>query len=209
MSELISQISFYYWSAALHNETFSATPTKPWWVTDRQTTYTAPDSWKLWRSQKRLMKSIPEAWRTMEYCSKEDAECTSTITTALRYNREHQTAPGLMPALPACVLWPAGKEMEGAWCPEINVQHLKCLSKRIFFHNIFIELYQTNYYATWNGFRPSIKCNLNDPFNYYFFVQRWRIFMQIYVSLCIEDILNCAETTANLIKVCHSKHKID
>lgn len=180
------------------------------WQTERpRTLHLTHGSFGKVRNVGELMKSIPEAWRTVEYCSKEHTECTSTITTALCYNREHQTAPGLMPALPACVLWPAGKEMEGAWCPEINVQHLKCLSKRIFFRNIFIELYQTNCYATWNGFRPSIKCNLNDPFNYYFFVQRWRIFMQIYVSLCIEDILNCAETTANLIKVCHSKHKID
>lgn len=60
------------------------------------------------------------------------------------------------------VLWPAGKEMEGAWCPEINVQHLEFLSKRIFFHNIFTELDQTNCYTTGNGFHPCIEHNLND-----------------------------------------------
>lgn len=57
---------------------------------------------------------------------------------------------------------PSGKEMQGAWYPEIN-EHLQFLSQRAFFHNIFIELYQTSCYATWNGFRPCIKPNLYDP----------------------------------------------
>lgn len=148
------------------------------------------------------MESNPEEWGIMEYCSKEHTERSSTITTALCPNRKHQQPQGLCSGT-------AGKVKEGAWCPEISVQHPQFLSKRIFFHNIFIELHQTSCYATWNGFYPCIKRNLNDPFNYYFCIQRWFIFMQIYVSLCIEDILNCAETTANLIKVCHSEPKID
>lgn len=202
MPELISQISFYFWSAALHNENFSAMPTKLWWATNRKTTCTAAEPWELGtvRNLGKLVKSNPGVWKMMEYCSKELTERTSTITTPLCSNRSHQTAPGLV----LCDCW----EGDGGSLTSRNqCTNLQLLSKRAFFHNIFKELYQTSCYATWNGFHPCIKHNSNDPI--ITFVFKDGLFSCRFVSLCKEDILNCAETTANLIKVCQSKHKID